>query len=98
MPLAACLIWRTYGNDPLPTPRQALNEPLRRFPLWFLRVECSRCGAVQVVNEVHAPRRDLPIRTILARMRHEVCGGRVAKAELLSGVEAAVRRIVLWSP
>jgi hypothetical protein len=50
-------VWRTYGNDPLPTPRPALNGPLRRFPSWFLRVECSRRGAVQVINEVHAPRR-----------------------------------------
>jgi hypothetical protein len=48
---------------------------------------------------VHTPRSDLPLRTILARMRHEHCGGRPAKAELLTGTEAAssgsVRRIVL---
>ena len=45
---------------------------------------CARCGGS---------------RTILARMRHEHCGGRAAKAELRTGAEAAsgglVRRIVL---
>jgi len=38
-------------------------------------------------------------RGILARMRHDGCGGRPARAELLTGIEAAsscpVRRIVL---
>jgi hypothetical protein len=66
--------WRSYGNDPLPTPQKARREPFA------------------------APRSDLPLRTILARMRHERCGGRPAKAELLTGTEAAssgpVRRIV----
>jgi hypothetical protein len=36
--------WRSYGNDPLPSPREALREPLRAFPSWFLRMECDRCG------------------------------------------------------
>jgi hypothetical protein len=51
-----------------------------------------------MVNEVHFTRNGLPLRTILARMRHESCGGRVAKAELLTGIEGAssrpVRRIM----
>ena len=42
----------------------------------------------------------MPIRTILDRMRHDGCGGRAGRAELITGVEAAsgrpVRRIVLW--
>jgi hypothetical protein len=54
---------------------------------------------VQWINQAHMPRSELPLRTILARMRHEHCGGRAAKAELLTGAEAAasgpVRRIVL---
>ncbi len=41
----------------------------------------------------------LLIRQILARMRHDGCGGRAAKAELLTGVQGVssrpVRRIVL---
>jgi hypothetical protein len=45
--------WRSYGNDPLPSPQEALNEPLRAFPSWFLRIECDRCGKVRTVNEAH---------------------------------------------
>jgi hypothetical protein len=36
--------WRPYGNEPLPSPQEALNELLRAFPSWFLRIECDRCG------------------------------------------------------
>jgi hypothetical protein len=36
--------WRSYGNDPLPTGEQAMDEPLRVFPSWFLRIVCDRCG------------------------------------------------------
>jgi hypothetical protein len=36
--------WRSYGNDPLPTPLDAMQQPMRAFPSWFLRVECGRCG------------------------------------------------------
>ena len=47
-----------------------------------------------MVNEAH-----MPIRDILAKMRHDGCGGRAGKAELLSGIEGVssrpVRRIVL---
>jgi hypothetical protein len=43
----------------------------------------------------------MPIRDMLHRMRHDGCGGRAAKAELLSGIEGVssrpVRRIVLIS-
>ena len=42
---------------------------------------------------------DKLIREILDRMRHDGCGGRAGKAELLTGIEGAtsrpVRRIVL---
>jgi hypothetical protein len=76
-----------------------LARPLWAFPSWFLRTECEGCGKVQLINEIDMPRRNLPIRTILARMRHDGCGGRALKAELLTGTEAAssgpVRRIVL---
>jgi hypothetical protein len=36
-----------------------------------------------MLKEGHA---DLPLRVILARMRHDGCGGRMANAELLAGV------------
>ena len=32
-----------------------MGEPFAAFPSWFLRIECDRCGKVQMVNEVHAP-------------------------------------------
>jgi len=45
--------WRSYGNDVLPTPVEAMLEPMRAFPSWFLRVVCNRCGKVKMLNEVH---------------------------------------------
>jgi hypothetical protein len=92
--------WRSYGADPLPTPAEALQQPLAAFPSWFLRIECDRCGKVVMHNEAHAARwRDRRLADILGQMRHDGCGGRAAKAELLTGVEGAssrpVRRIVL---
>jgi hypothetical protein len=45
--------WRSYGDDPLPTGKEALEEPCTAFPSWFLRIECDRCGKVQMVNEAH---------------------------------------------
>jgi len=95
--------WRSYGTDPLPTPAEAMLEPMRAFPSWFLRVECERCGKVSMLNEAHmtAPRRGIVLRVLLNRMRHESCGGRPARAELLTGIDGVstrpVRRIVLLS-
>ena len=41
----------------------------------------------------------MPIRAILAKMRHDGCGGRAGKVELLTGIEGVssrpVRKIVL---
>ena len=43
-----------------------------------------------MVNEVHMKRAaTMLIRDILARMRHDGCGGRAAKVELLTGIEGA---------
>ena len=36
--------WRSYGDDPLPTPAEALAAPLSAFPSWYLRMECELCG------------------------------------------------------
>ena len=91
--------WRSYGNDPLPTPAEALDEPFAAFPSWFLRIECDRCGKVQMINEAHAPWRARRIADILHIMRHDGCGGLAAKAELQTGIDGVssrpVRRIVL---
>ena len=91
--------WRSYGNDPLPSGIEDRDEPFAAFPSWFLRIECDRCGKVQMINEVHFARPNMPIRAILAKMRHDGCGGLAGKAELLTGIEGVssrpVRRIVL---
>jgi hypothetical protein len=94
--------WRSYGNDPLPTPAEAMGEPLAAFPSWFLRIECDRCGKTVMHNVSHAPWRDRTLRYILVRMRHDGCGGRAGRAELLTGIDGVssspVRRIVLRDP
>ena len=38
-----------------------------------------------MLNEVHTPAH-MPIRDIIARMRHDGCGGRAGRAELLTGI------------
>src|SRR5436305_3668712 len=92
---------RPHGTEPLPTPAEALDEPLRAFPSWFLRVECDRCGKVRMLNEAHVTsgQRNMSLRTFLARARHEGCGGGASRVDLLSGAEGVssrpVRRIVL---
>jgi hypothetical protein len=52
-----------------------------------------------MLNEAHVPWRDRVLRDIVAHGRHDGCGGRVARSELLTSTEAAssgpVRRIVL---
>jgi hypothetical protein len=90
--------WRSYGDHPLPTGAEALDEPLRAFPSWFLRIVCERCGKERMISETHMPQGDMLIRDIIDRMRHDGCGGRVARAELLTGIDGSsrpVRRIVL---
>jgi hypothetical protein len=92
--------WRSYGNDPLPTAAEAMNEPFRAFPSWFMRITCDRCGKVQMFNETHAARwRNRTLRDILRIMRHDGCGGLTGKAELLTGIDGVssrpVRKILL---
>jgi len=56
-------------------------------------------GKDRMLNEAHMAQRDLPIRTILNRARHDGCGGRPGRVELLTGIDGAssrpVRKIVL---
>ncbi len=40
--------WRSYGTEPLPTGREALDEPFRAFPSWFVRATCDRCAPTTV--------------------------------------------------
>jgi hypothetical protein len=89
--------WRSYGDDPLPSGQEALDEPFRAFPSWFMRITCDRCGKDRVVNEAHMKQSDMLIRDILKRMRHD---GRAGSLELLTGIEGVssrpVRKIVLF--
>jgi hypothetical protein len=52
-----------------------------------------------MVNEAHTAHRDLPIRDIIAKIRHDGCGGRAGKVELVTGLAGAssrpVRKITL---
>jgi hypothetical protein len=85
--------WRSYGTDPLPTAAEALDEPLRAFPSWFLKVTCRTCGKDRMLNENHATdrQRETPIRVLLARARHDGCGGRAGRVELLTGIDGVSR-------
>ena len=47
--------WRSYGTDPLPSGAEALDEPLRAFPSWFLRIVCDRRGKERMISETHMP-------------------------------------------
>ena len=91
--------WRSYGDEPLPSGLEALDEPFRAFPSWFMRITCDRCGKDRMLSETHAAQGDMLIRDILKRMRHDGCGGRPCRAELLTGIEGVgsrpVRKIVL---
>ena len=86
---------------PLPSAEEALARPLWAFPSWFLRIECDRCGKATMLNEAHTGQRraSLTLRILIARMRHEGCGGGAGKVELLTGIDGVssrpVRRIVL---
>jgi hypothetical protein len=89
--------WRSYGDHPLPTGAEALDEPLRAFPSWFLRIVCDRWGKERMLSETHMAQGDL-LRDILDRARHDGCGGRAGKVELMTGIEGSsrpIRRIVL---
>jgi hypothetical protein len=52
-----------------------------------------------MLAETHTPQRDMRIRDIIAKMRHDGCGGRPGRVELLTGIEGAsgrpVRKIVI---
>jgi hypothetical protein len=91
--------WRSDGSEPLPSGAEALDQPFAAFPSWFMRITCDRCGKDRMLSETHTPQRDMLIRDILWRMRHDGCGGRPGRVELLTGIEGAssrpVRRIVL---
>src|SRR6185369_7704035 len=80
--------WRSYGDDPLPTPDEALAAPLSAFPSWFLRMECERCGAERYTNQVHmsAIWQDATVREVFLRLHHEGCGGLPKVVEFVDAI------------
>jgi hypothetical protein len=72
---------------------------IRRLPELVMRVVCDRCGHERMFSETHSQQRDMLIRDIIARMRHDGCGGSPGRVELITGIEGAssrpVRKIVL---
>jgi hypothetical protein len=55
---------RSYGDDPLPTGQEALDEPFAAFPSWFMRIRCDRCRKDRMLSEAHTPQGDILIRAI----------------------------------
>jgi hypothetical protein len=74
--------WRPYGAEPLPPASEALNQPFRAFPSWFLRIECERCGKTTMLNEAHTGQRRVSlksgqaIQTSRGQRRCAHCGSR----------------------
>ena len=74
---------------------------MRAFPSWILRTECDRCGKVVMrhASRMTDRQRAPALQVLLSRMRHDGCGVRAGKAELLTGIEGVgsrpVRKIVL---
>jgi hypothetical protein len=96
--------WRSYGTESLPTPQEAMQQPMRAFPSWFLRIECDRCFKDSMLSEAAMSERNrsLALCVLISRISHcSPCGGRAGKAELLTGIDGVssrpVRRIVLRS-
>jgi hypothetical protein len=93
--------WRSSGDAPLPAGAEALDEPFAAFPSWFMRITCDRCGKDRMLNEVHTPllQRAVTLRILIDHMRHDGCGGRPGRVELLTGIEGfssrPVRKILL---
>ena len=64
--------WRSYGTDPLSTGREALAEPFRAFPSWFMRITCDRCGQQRMFSETHSAQRDMLIRLRISGECHHL--------------------------
>jgi len=82
--------------------------PQRHWALLWHRATARRGGGagsatceLRQGDEAHTGQRraTLELRTLIARMRHEGCGGGAGKVELLTGIDGVssrpVRRIVL---
>ncbi len=96
-------LYRSWGDDPLPSRDEALDMPLRAFRSWYLRMVCGRCGRERWLAETHLTlggKGDIIIRALIPRLRHgERCGGGPHLVELITGIPGihppGIRRIVL---
>ena len=105
------VLWKlTSGKPPTTLPADNLDDPEVYLLAKGLadpstshsghsrRGLCERCGKERMISETHMPQGDMLIRDILDHARHDGCGGRAGRAELLTGIEGSsrpVRRIVL---
>jgi hypothetical protein len=73
-----------------------MNLPLRAFPNWILRITCEYCLKDRMLSEASVParERDMLLGVLIARARHDGCGGRAGRVELLTGIEGASSRPV----
>ena len=85
---------RNYGDDPLPAGAEAIDELFAAFPSWLMRIRCDRCGKDRNLVETHFDQRNMLLRDIIKRMRHDGCDGRAGKVGLLTGIEGVSSRPV----
>jgi hypothetical protein len=85
---ALAVLRRRHAADRRRSPGRAVQH----VPLWFMRLTCERCGEDRMLNEAHTAQRYMLVRDIIAKMRHDGCGGRPARVELLTGIEGASSR------
>ena len=89
-PLVRRRHWRIYGIAPLPSRAEALDERISAFQSWFMRIECDRCGEMQMINQVHRRWDGMQVCDILDRMRHDACDGQVGKRNWSPASRASV--------
>jgi hypothetical protein len=65
--------WRSYGDEPLPTGKEALDEPFAAFSSWFMRITCdrngcgNRTGRVELLTGIEGAS-SRPVRRIVLRV------------------------------
>jgi hypothetical protein len=69
----------------------AADKP-RSIVTYVHRPKRSPRKEAQAAAATHMPQGDMLIRDIIDRMRHDGCGGRAEKAELLTGIDGSSRR------
>jgi hypothetical protein len=77
----------------LPAPRRCTNRsPRSRHG--SCASDATAVERTRFLVETHFDRRDMLLRDIIKRMRHDGCGGRAGKVELLTGIDGVTSRPV----